>query len=130
MKRRRERIRKTPDRPRPEFLVLRLKIEVMHATGEMLWSFESALDERLVDDHLGRDIRQFTSLPGLHLLSHMLEVALHSVHANRNAVDERERLRVFCKHWGKHTWNNVANLTQISLLRALASLFESLRISR
>jgi hypothetical protein len=39
-----KRIGKTPDRARPEFLVLRLEVEVMHAAGEVLWSFESALD--------------------------------------------------------------------------------------
>jgi hypothetical protein len=42
----------------------------------------------LVDDDLGSDVRQFTSLPGLHLVSHRLEVALHSVHTHRNAIDE------------------------------------------
>src|SRR5271169_8733 len=90
LKCRSERIRETPDRPRPEFLVLRLEVEVMHAAGKVFWSFESALDERLVDDHLGGDIRQFTSLPGLHLLSHRLEVPLHSINANRDRIDERK----------------------------------------
>jgi len=51
----------------------------------------SALDKRLVDDDLCRDIGQFTSLPGLYLLSHGLEVALHTIHTDRNAIDERER---------------------------------------
>src|SRR5258708_15299084 len=49
--------------------------------------FESALDECLVDDHLGGDVRQFTFLPCLHLLSHRLKVPLHSVHSDRDAVD-------------------------------------------
>lgn len=40
-----------------------------------------------VDDHLGCDVRQFTSLPGFHLLPHRFEVSLHSIH-NRDAVDE------------------------------------------
>jgi hypothetical protein len=31
----------------------------MHAASEMLRSFESALDERFIDDHLGGDVRQF-----------------------------------------------------------------------
>jgi len=47
--------------------------------GKMSRSFQLALDESLVDDHLGRDVRQFTSLPGFHLLSHRLEVPLHAV---------------------------------------------------
>ncbi len=41
----------------------------MHAAGEVLWSFESALDKRLVDDHLGGDVRWqgLTSLRSAHL---------------------------------------------------------------
>ena len=35
----------------------------MHAASNVLGSFESALDKCLADDHLGRDIRQFTPLP-------------------------------------------------------------------
>jgi len=62
------------------------------AACKVLWSFESALDRRLVDDHLGGSVRQFTSLPRLYLLSHRLKVPLHPVDANRDAVDERERL--------------------------------------
>src|SRR5258708_5457138 len=98
---RRERIGKTPDRSRPEFLVLRIEVKVMHGAGEVFGSFECSLDERLVDDHLGGDVRQFTFLPCFHLLSHRLEVSLHSVDSNRDTVDQRERLRVFGKHGGK-----------------------------
>ncbi len=64
------------------------KIQVMHGLGKVFWSFQLALHKRLVDDHLGGDIRQFTSLPKLHLLSHRLKVALHSVNPNRDAVNE------------------------------------------
>ena len=32
-------------------------------------------------------VRQFASLPGFHLLSHGLEVSLHSVNPDRDAVD-------------------------------------------
>lgn len=60
----------------------------MHGAGEVLRSLQFALDERLVDDHLRGHIRQFAPLPGLHLFSHRLKVALHSVNANRDAVDE------------------------------------------
>jgi hypothetical protein len=91
-------IRETPDRPRPEFLVLRLEVRIMHAAGQVFGGLQSALDERSVDDYLGRHIRQFALLQGLHLLSHGLEVSLHSINAYRDAVDERERLRVFCEH--------------------------------
>jgi hypothetical protein len=57
----------------------------------------SALDERLVDDYLGRDMRQFAPLAGLHLLSHGREVPLHPVDADRNAVDQGKRFPVFGK---------------------------------
>ena len=49
---------------------------------EVFWSFESALDKCLVGDHLGRDVRQFASLPCFHLLLHWLKVSLHSVRTN------------------------------------------------
>jgi len=87
-----KRIGETLDRSRPEFLVLRLEVQVMHAPGKVLRRFEFALDECLVDDHLSSDVRQLTSLPRFHLLSHRLKVALHAINTNRNAVDERERL--------------------------------------
>ena len=45
---------------------------------------------------------QFTSLPCFYLLSHRLKVALHSVDPDGDAVDERERLRVFREHGSKH----------------------------
>ena len=74
----------------------------MYGAGELFGSFESALDECLVDDHLGCYVRQFTSLPGFDLLSHRLKVALHPVNANRDAIrdaiNERERLRVLRQH--------------------------------
>ena len=67
----------------------------MHGPGKVFRCFEFAFDERLVDNYLGRHVRQLTSLPGFHLRPHRLEVALHSIYADRDAVDERERLRVF-----------------------------------
>jgi hypothetical protein len=79
---RRERIGKTPDGSRPEFLVLRLEIQVMHGAGKVFRGFQFALDECLVDGHLGGDVRQFAPLPVLHLLSHRLEVSLHAVNTN------------------------------------------------
>jgi hypothetical protein len=48
----------TPDRSRPEFFVFRLEVGVMHAAGEAFWSFASAFDKRLVDDHFGADIHR------------------------------------------------------------------------
>jgi len=77
-----ERIGETPDRSRSEFLVPRLEVEVMDTAGEVFGSVQFALHECLVDDHLGGDVRQFTPLPCFHLLSHGLEVSLHSVDAD------------------------------------------------
>src|SRR5580692_708201 len=69
-----ERMGETPDRSRSEFLVPRLEVEVMDTAGEVFGSVQFALHECLVDDHLCRDVRQFTPLPCFHLLSHGLEV--------------------------------------------------------
>jgi len=67
------------------------------------WPGEPVNRKRFIDDHLGRHVRQFTPLPSFHLFSPRLEVSLHSIDANRNAVDERERLRMFCEHGSEHT---------------------------
>jgi len=77
----------------------------MHGAGKVFWSFQSAPDECLVDDHLRRDVRQFASLPRFHLFSHGLEVPLHSVDTHRDAVDQRERLRVFGKYGSEGSGN-------------------------
>src|SRR5258708_4009186 len=97
-----KRIRKTPDRPRLQFLVLWLEVEVMHGAGKVPRGFELPLHERLVDDYFRGNVCQLAFLPRLHLLSHRLEVSLHSINANRDAVDERERLRVFCEDGRGH----------------------------
>ena len=80
----------------------------MHASGEVLRSLQSALDECLVDDDLRRDVRQLTSLPAFDLLSHGLKVPLHAIHANRDAIDQRKRLRVFSEHGREHARDNVS----------------------
>jgi len=66
----------------------------MHGSSEVLWRFQSPLDERLVDDHLGGDVRQFAPLPCFDLLSHRREIAPYAINTNRDAIDQRERLRV------------------------------------
>ena len=86
----------------------------MHRAGKVLWSFQSALDKRLVDDHLGSDVRQLAPLPRFDLPSHRLEVSLHSVDPDRDAIDERERLRVLCEHRRKHSRDNFCELTPTS----------------
>ena len=79
--------REAPDCARSE--------EFVNRARQVFRCFQFAFNERLVDDHLRGDISKFTPLPDLHLLSHRLEVALHPVDANRDAINERERLRVF-----------------------------------
>jgi len=91
LERRCERIRETPDCSRFEIFVLWLEIKLVDRR-EVFGRFQLALDKSLVDDHFRCDIREFTSLPGLYLFAHGLEVALHPVDADRDTVDQRERL--------------------------------------
>ncbi len=99
---------RTPDRPRPEFLVHRFEIEVMDGPCEVFRRLQFALHKCLVEDHLGSDVRQFTSLPSFDLISHRFEVSLHSINTNRDAIDERKRLRVFCEHESEPARDNVS----------------------
>jgi hypothetical protein len=96
-------VRETPDRSWPKFIILRFEVEVMHSSGQVFRTFQFAHDKSFVDDHLGGYIRQFTSLPPFRLFSHRLEVVLNSVDPNRDAINQRERLRVFRKHRSEHT---------------------------
>jgi hypothetical protein len=80
----------------------------------MFRSFQSAFDESFVNDHFRRDVRQFALLPGFHLLSHWLKVSLHSINANRDAVDKRERLRVFREHGSERAWDYVSESGYLS----------------
>jgi hypothetical protein len=57
----------------------------------VLWSFDPALDERFIDDHLGRHIRQVTLLPGFNLFSHRLKVPLHAINATEmHSISEND----------------------------------------
>ena len=75
----------------------------MNRTGQMLRSLQLAFHERLVDDHLRCDVGKLTPLPGPDLFSHGFEVALNPVHSDRNAVDQRKRLRLVGEHRRKRT---------------------------
>ena len=48
--------------------------------------------------------------PSLDLPLHGLKVSLHAIHADRDRLDERERLRMLGKAWSEHTWDNVSEL--------------------
>src|SRR5215471_4019844 len=81
----------------------------------MLRGFELALDECLVDDHLGSNVGSFESLPSCHLLLHRLKVPLHPVHTNGNAIDERARFRVFREHGREHAGDIVSKFAPRAL---------------
>ncbi len=82
LERRREGTREAPDRPRLEFLVLRLEIQLMYGPCQMLGSFQLAFHESFVDYDFGSDIGEFTALPSFDLLFHRPEVSLHSVNTD------------------------------------------------
>ena len=42
-----------------------------------------------------------------------LEVSLHSVDSNRDAIDERERLRVLREHRGEHACENISKFSDL-----------------
>jgi hypothetical protein len=73
-------------------------------------NLQFALNEGLIDDHLCGDVGQFRLPPDFDLLAHRLEIPLHPVHADRNRVDQREGLRMFCEHRRKVAMNNMAKL--------------------
>jgi hypothetical protein len=89
LKRRRERVGETPDRAWSKILILRFEVQVVNRGSEVFGSFQFALDERLTNNYVRGDIGEFALLPRFDLFSHRLEVALHSIHTDRNAVDER-----------------------------------------
>ena len=62
--RRRERVGKTPNGPRPELFILRFKAEIMDSAGKMFRSLQFALDERFINHNFRCDIREFAPLPG------------------------------------------------------------------
>ena len=81
----------------------------------MFGSFQSALDECLINNYLRGDIGEFALLRLLHLLAHRFEVALHAVDTRRDAVNQRERLRVFCQHWREHAGDNVSRICRTGI---------------
>jgi len=101
LERRCECIRQTPDGSRAEFLVLWLEVQIMYCPSQVLGRLQFAFDESFVDYDFRGDIGEFTLLPSFDLLSHRLEVALHPIDSDRNAIDERKRLRVFGQYRGK-----------------------------
>ena len=66
-----------------------LEVEVVHRSRQVPRSLQFGLDERLIDDHFRGVIAEFAVLPRLDLLSHGLEVPLHPVDTDRDAINER-----------------------------------------
>ncbi len=49
-------------------------------------------------------------------MPHRLDVSLHPVHIERKAIDEPERLRVFCQHRCEHAGDNVTKSSDAPIL--------------
>jgi len=93
----------------------------MNSPGQMLWGFELTLNKGFVDHHLRRDIGQFTPLLSFDLLAHRFKVALHPINTDRNAIDQRKRLRVLGQNRRKHAWYNVSKQRELELFRGKPS---------
>jgi hypothetical protein len=76
----------------------------------MIRRYQLAFQESFIDDHLYGDIGEFFLLPTFYLPAHRLKVPLRPVHINRDAIDERKRLRVLRQHGLEHTWDNVPQI--------------------
>ena len=64
--------------------------QVVDTAGQMLRNIQLALNKGPVDDQLRGLVREAGSLPDLDLLAHRLEVALHTVHSDREDVYEAQ----------------------------------------
>ena len=82
----------------------------MDSPRQVLRNFEFALDERLVDDHLGGDIAEFGLPPGFDLLLHRAEIPLHPVDSDGNRIQQVQGFRVLREHRRKVAMNNMAKL--------------------
>lgn len=86
---------------------LRFDIQIVHGASQMFWRFEFAFHKSVVDDDFHSDVSVSSLLlPSIHLLSHGLEVALHLVYADRDAIDER----VLGKYRSEQAGNNVSEI--------------------
>jgi hypothetical protein len=83
-----EGIREAPNRSGTELVVLWLEVQVMNRAGQVFRCFQPALDESLIDYNLGSHIAKFEFLPSLDLFSHGVEIPLHPIDTDRNAINE------------------------------------------
>jgi hypothetical protein len=113
-------VRQTPNRPRPEVLVLRLEVRSCRVRARC-WGVSSLASTNASEIATLAVVRQFASLLGFSLLSRGLKVSLHPVDTYRNAVDEPERLRVFGKHRCEQAGDNVSKSSKEKCPRWQAS---------
>src|ERR1700730_2644881 len=92
--RRSESVCQTPSCGRRKLLELRIEIEVMHSPRKMFRCFKFPFHERSVNDELRCFIRKQDMFPCIDLLTHWFKVALHTIHANRDRIDETEVFRM------------------------------------
>lgn len=122
-------MRETPDGARLEFLLLRLGVEVMQVAARCLGALS-------LPSTNASSIATFalTSLSSLFCQAFTClrigrEIPLHSVDANRDAIDQRKRLRLFCEYRGEHARDNVSHSrcseVQLPRSRLLVSVDQS-----
>jgi len=85
------------------------------STSRLALCCQSGVDEGRVQDQLRLGVGELRLLPVFDLALHGLEVALHAIDSNRDAVDERERLRVLREHRSEHAWDNVTQSSGTSI---------------
>ena len=81
-----EGVGKAPHGARLELLVLGVEVKGVDHSREMPRSSQLALDEGAVNDQFGRRGCELLLTPGFHLTAHRLEIPLHSIHSDREAV--------------------------------------------
>lgn len=86
-----------------ELVELRFKVKSVNLGQQALRDIELTLNEGRVEDQLRPFIADLRLPPLLDLPLHGLEVALHPINANRDAVHQRKRLRVFREDGREHT---------------------------
>ena len=107
-----KRIGKAPERAGLKLFVLRLEVQIMDAPGEMFGNIEFAFDEGFVDEEFGGDVGEFVLAPGVDLVLHRFEVALHAVDADGDGIDEGEGFGMFGENGGKSPWKAILEQTK------------------
>jgi len=83
----------------------------MHAPRKMLRRLQLAFHERLVMTTLAVTSVNSNFCQNSTCLRIGSRFRCIPIHTDRDAVDERERLRVFGKHWSEHAWDNIAKFS-------------------